>query len=64
MWSAEVWIVLRVLSSAKEAQHAGALAAFLATQDIYPASRICREGIVRESSALMAHLSELAEAVE
>ena len=54
----------RAQRQAKEAQHAGALAAFLAAQDIYPASRICREGIVRESSALMAHLSELVETVE
>jgi len=33
--------------------HAGALAAFLAAQDIYPASRICREGVAREADALM-----------
>lgn len=40
----------------EQAQYAGALAAYLAAQDIYPASRICREGIERVSSALMAHL--------
>lgn len=36
-----------------EGHHAGALAAFLAAQDIYPASRLCREGIAREAAALM-----------
>ena len=54
----------RAQRQAAEAQHAGALAAFLAAQDIYPASRMCREGIERESSALMAHLSDLAGAEE
>jgi tetratricopeptide (TPR) repeat protein len=48
----------RAQRQAAAAQHAGALAAFLAAQDIYPASRMCREGIERESSALMAQLSE------
>jgi tetratricopeptide (TPR) repeat protein len=33
--------------------HAGALAAYLAAQDVYPASKICREGIAREAAALM-----------
>lgn len=47
----------RAQRQSAEAQHAGSLAAFLAAQDIYPASRMCREGIERESSALMAHLS-------
>ncbi len=42
-------------------QHAGALAAFLAAQDVYPASRLCREGIERESSALMSGLKSAAE---
>ncbi len=36
--------------------HAGALAAYLAAQDIYPVSRLCREGIERESEALLAGL--------
>jgi tetratricopeptide (TPR) repeat protein len=40
----------------EQAQHAGALAAYLAAQDIYPASRMCREGIERVSTALMADL--------
>ncbi|CAA6677311.1 MULTISPECIES: hypothetical protein [unclassified Lentimonas] len=48
----------RAQRQSAEAQHAGALAAFLAAQDIYPASRMCREGIERESSALMAQLRE------
>lgn len=38
--------------------HAGALAAYLAAQDIYPVSRICRQGIEREADALMAGLRE------
>ena len=54
----------RAQRQAAEAQHAGSLAGFLAAQDIYPASRMCREGIERQSSALMAHLSTQAEAVE
>ncbi|MFT6059932.1 MAG: hypothetical protein ACJAS5_001377, partial [Lentimonas sp.] len=33
-----------------------------AAQDIYPASRMCREGIERQSSALMTQLSVQAEA--
>ena len=33
--------------------HAGALAAYLAAQDIYQVSRLCREGIARESEALL-----------
>ena len=54
----------RAQRQAAQAQHAGSLAAFLAAQDIYPASRMCREGIERQSSALMAQLSEQAEAAE
>ncbi len=54
----------RAQRQAAEAQHAGSLAAFLAAQDIYPASRICREGIERQSSALMAVLRELANVGE
>ena len=41
-----------------QGHHAAALAAYLAAQDIYPASRICREGIAREASALMSGLRE------
>lgn len=37
-------------------QHAGALAAYLAAQDIYPVSRLCRQGIQRETDALMSGL--------
>jgi len=36
-----------------DGHYAGALAAYLAAQDIYPASRLCREGIEREGDALM-----------
>jgi hypothetical protein len=42
-----------------EGQKAGALAAYLAAQDIYPASRLCREGVARESTALMEGLREV-----
>jgi hypothetical protein len=52
----------RAQRQSAQAQHAGALAAFLAAQDIYPASRMCREGVERESSKLMSHLREQAEA--
>jgi tetratricopeptide (TPR) repeat protein len=48
----------RAQRQAAAGQHAGSLAAFLAAQDVYPASRICREGIERESSALMAQLRD------
>jgi len=41
----------------EDGHHAAALAAYMAAQDIYPASRICREGIAREASALIAGLS-------
>jgi tetratricopeptide (TPR) repeat protein len=54
----------RAQRRAEEAHHAGALAAYLAAQDIYPASRMCREGIERESAALMAHLREMMNAGE
>lgn len=48
-----------------EAGHsAGALAAYLAAQDIYPASRLCRLGIDREASALMEGLREGQQPVE
>ncbi len=43
------------------AQPAGALAAYLAAQDVYPASRISREGIERESNRLMESLRQKAE---
>ncbi|PXA03086.1 hypothetical protein DDZ13_13530 [Coraliomargarita sinensis] len=43
----------RAERQSKDGQHAGALAAYLAAQDIYPASRICREGVEREAGALM-----------
>ena len=34
-------------------QHAGALAAYLAAQDVYPVSRLCRRGIEDATEALM-----------
>ncbi|MGC6425305.1 MAG: tetratricopeptide repeat protein [Lentimonas sp.] len=37
-------------------EYAGALAGYLAAQDVYPASRLCRQGIDSTSAALMASL--------
>ncbi|MFU8848773.1 MAG: hypothetical protein ACNA77_08665 [Opitutales bacterium] len=54
----------RAKRQAEEGQHAAALAAYLAAQDIYPASKICRVGVAREAAALMDGLrpgSELQE---
>jgi len=39
-----------------DGHHAAALAAYLAAQTIYPASRLCREGIAREADLLMSGL--------
>ncbi len=39
---------------ATDGHPAGSLAAYLTAQDIYPASRICREGIEKQSSRIMA----------
>lgn len=44
-----------------EGHNAGALAAYLAAQDIYPASRLSREGVSREADALMLGLEAPAE---
>lgn len=41
--------------------YAGALAAYLSAQDVYLASRLCREGIESTSAALIAALSGAAE---
>lgn len=46
----------RAQRQSESKHHAGALAAYLAAQDIYPVSRLCREGIARESEALMSGL--------
>jgi tetratricopeptide (TPR) repeat protein len=43
----------RASRQAASGQHAAALAAYLAAQDIYPASKICREGIAREAAEIM-----------
>ncbi|MFP4157156.1 MAG: hypothetical protein ACLFU4_06005 [Opitutales bacterium] len=43
---------------AKEGHAAGALAGYLAAQDVYPASRLCRVGILRESDALFEGLRQ------
>lgn len=48
-----VFQVDRAKRQAEEGHHAAALAAYLAAQDIYPASKICRVGIAREATALM-----------
>jgi len=41
----------------KLGQHAAALAAYLAAEDIYPVSQICRIGVEQSSTALMASLA-------
>ena len=43
---------------AEDGHYAGSLAAYLAAQDIYPVSRLCRQGIQRETSALMSGLRD------
>lgn len=50
----------RAERQSEEGHHAGALAAYLAAQDIYPVSRICRQGIEREANALVSGLRILA----
>ncbi|MGB0743501.1 MAG: hypothetical protein ACPGSB_03145 [Opitutales bacterium] len=47
----------RANRQSEDGQHAGALAAFLAAQDIYPASKICRVGIESEANLLLNGLS-------
>ena len=46
----------RANRQSEDGHHAGALAAYLIAQDIYPVSRLCRLGIARESEALMSGL--------
>ena len=46
----------RAERQAEDGHHAGSLAAYLAAQDIYPLSRLCRQGIQRETKALMSGL--------
>lgn len=48
-----VLLLNRAERQTKSGQHAGALAAYLAAQDIYPVSRICRRGIEEATEALM-----------
>ena len=48
----------RAVRQAEDGHHAGSLAAYLAAQDIYPVSRLCRQGIQRETSALMSGLRD------
>jgi hypothetical protein len=48
----------RAERQSSDGQHAAALAAYLAAQDIYPASKICRVGVTREANALMEGLSQ------
>lgn len=50
----------RAQRQAEAGHYAGALAAYLAAQDIYPASRMCRIGIEREASALMSGMRRAA----
>ena len=46
----------RAERQSEDGHHAGSLAAYLAAQDIYPVSRLCRQGIQRATSALMSGL--------
>ncbi len=48
----------RAERQSEDGHHAGSLAAYLAAQDIYPVSRLCRQGIQRETSALMSGLRD------
>lgn len=48
-----VQLLNRAERQTEAGQHAGALAAYLAAQDIYPVSRICRRGIEDSTEALM-----------
>ena len=48
----------RAERQAEDGHHAGSLAAYLAAQDIYSVSRLCRQGIQRETSALMSGLRD------
>ncbi|MGZ0657471.1 hypothetical protein ACWPKS_17875 [Coraliomargarita sp. W4R72] len=51
-----VLLLDRAERQSEDGHHAGALAAYLAAQDIYPVSRLCRQGIQRETEALMTGL--------
>ncbi len=53
-----VLLIDRAKRQAEDGHHAGSLAAYLAAQDIYPVSRLCRQGIQRETSALMSGLRD------
>ena len=46
----------RAKRQSDDGRAAGSLAAYMIAQDIYPASRICREGIEREANKLMAQM--------
>lgn len=48
----------------EDSQYAAALAAYLMAQDVYPASRLCREGVDRTAALLMSVLGKNAAAVE
>ncbi len=48
----------RAERQAEDGHHAVSLAAYLAAKDIYPVSRLCRQGIQRETSALMSGLRD------
>jgi tetratricopeptide (TPR) repeat protein len=53
-----VLLIDRAERQAEDGHHAGALAAYLAAQDVYPVSRLCRQGINRETEALMSGLRD------
>ncbi|MGJ8651700.1 MAG: hypothetical protein ACSHX8_00370 [Opitutaceae bacterium] len=52
-----VLLLNRAERQVESGHYAGALAAYLAAQDVYLASRLCREGIESTSAALMTKLS-------
>ncbi|TVP76813.1 MAG: hypothetical protein EA353_11505 [Puniceicoccaceae bacterium] len=51
-----VLLVNRAERQSLEGHHAGALAAYLAAQDVYPVSRLCRLGIQQSTEALLQSL--------
>ncbi|MGB0259754.1 MAG: hypothetical protein ACPGES_13975, partial [Coraliomargarita sp.] len=54
----------RAERQAADGHPAGSLAAYLTAQDIYPASRLCREGIDQQANRIMALVKENQESRE
>lgn len=51
-----VLLLNRAKRQSEAGEHAGALAAYLAAQDIYPVSRLCRRGIENSTEAIVSGL--------